>query len=149
MSRFVGKSALVTGLRLHHVKPHAALDMQDWSMRSWRAPSSKRSPHTTPALCSTRPECEFLPADERSAIRTVIQHLIDCRFHGDGTLVYEWRRSSTRPPDVIVARLRQLLEHQTVPALEGGEVAVAADCLSIRTGMPGAAEIAPFLRRAD
>lgn len=108
----------------------------------------KRSPHTTPALCSRRPRRRVPPGG-----RTLGDPNCDRALNRPPD---SWRRHARLQveevfhptPEVIVARLRQLLEHRTVPALEGGEVAVAADCLSIHTGMPRAAEITPRLRQA-
>lgn len=139
--------ARTVGLRLHHVKPHGALYMQGLVDAAVAGPIVEAiAAYDSSLLLYSSPECEFLPAAERAGVRTVIEHFIDRPIHADGTLVYEWAEVFDPSPDVVAARFRQLVEQGTVPAVEGGEVAVAAGCLAIHTTTPGAAEIAVRLR---
>jgi UPF0271 protein len=140
--------AAAEGLRLTHVKPHGAL----YNKAARDQPTAAAIARAI-ALVDRRlvlfglSGSALVDAGRREGLRVAAEAFADRGYEANGRLrARELPGALVTDPADVVTRALRLIEHQTVSAVDGSTIAVAADTICVHGDTPGAAELARRLR---
>ncbi len=146
----LGALAAAQGVRLQHVKPHGALynravydrDVADAIARAAAAFDER-------VILFGLPGSALLDAGQRAGLRTASEAFADRAYRADGTLSPRDEAGSViHDPDVVVARVLEMVHHRVVTATDGTRVGLEVDTVCVHGDTPGAAALATRLREA-
>ena len=142
--------ARAAGSRVTYVKPHGAL--------YHAAASDERCAHAVAAAAHeyddrlkmlSLPNSELLQAATARGLEPVGEAFADRAYRPDGGLISRREPNSVlSDPDVIARRVVQLAVDQSVVAVDGSTINVAARSLCVHGDTPGAVAIASAVRHA-
>jgi UPF0271 protein len=142
--------AAAEGARLRHVKPHGAL-------YNMAARDELLATAIARAVASVDPSLVLLglsgsclvTAGQRAGLRVASEAFPDRAYRSDGSLAPRGVAGAViTDVDRVVSRAIDMTVRQSVAALDGGLVTVAADTLCVHGDTPGAAALARGLRAA-
>jgi 5-oxoprolinase (ATP-hydrolysing) subunit A len=136
------------GGRLRHVKPHGALYMatlDDERIAAAVAEAVAEFDDSLPVF--TLAGSEMSSAAAKAGLPVVTEFFADRPLRGDGSVVmFGWADVFTATPEILAARVRDLLTTGHVTALDGTEVPVRASTVCVHSDTPGAELLGPAVR---
>jgi UPF0271 protein len=139
------------GVPLHHVKPHGALYMQALEddelslaiVEASLAADEKLMIYTIAGSATAE-------AARRLGMRWVAEFFADRGYYADSRVkMFDWSLAEVGgSPEAIARRVVELLQHGTVPALDGGSAQIAPETICVHSDTPGAGEIVRVVREA-
>jgi UPF0271 protein len=138
----------VAGTAVRYVKPHGALYNAIVHHEAHAAAVVAAVRDYSPELpVLGLPGSVFLQAAEKAGLRTVREFFVDRGYTPEGTLVPRSRPGALlHDPEEVTARVLRLVSDGVVAAVDGSDVAVAADSACVHGDSPGAVEMARAVR---
>lgn len=136
---------------LHHIKPHGALYMmalEDEALSRAIVEASLEQSETL-QIYTIRDSATDVVA-QHCGMRSVAEFFADRGYHADGTVkMFDWSLDEAGgSPDNIGRRIVHLLQHGTVPTIEGREIQLFAETICVHSDTPGSPQIAQAIRHA-
>jgi UPF0271 protein len=140
----------VGGTRVRYVKPHGALyNATVHHTAQARAVVDAVRAYDADLPVLGLPGSELLAAAEAAGLRAVPEFFADRGYTPGGTLVPRREPGALlHDADEVAARVVRLVEHGTVAAVDGSEVAVRAESVCVHGDTPDAVGLAAAVRRA-
>jgi UPF0271 protein len=146
----LGAVAALSGIRLHHVKPHGALynmAARDLALAQAIARAVHRFDPSLVlfGLSGSR----LLEAGAAAGLRTASEVFADRAYRPDGALVPRSEAGALIvDPDVVVGRVVEMVCDDRVSAIDGSVVPVTAETICVHGDTPQAAVLAARIRQA-
>jgi len=139
---------LVTGSSVRYVKPHGALYnavVHHEAQAAAVVAAVRDYAQELPVL--GLPGSAFLRAAEKAGLHTVREFFVDRGYTPEGTLVPRSQPGALlHDPAEVTARVLRLVSDGVVTAVDGSDVAVAAESACVHGDSPGAVEMARAVR---
>jgi lactam utilization protein B len=85
---------------------------------------------------------------QKAGLRTVREFFADRPLRADGSLLVDWARYFDPSPENVVERVSMFLSTGTIPAVDGGVVAVGGDCICLHSDNVAGASVVEAVRQA-
>lgn len=142
--------AVAAGTTVRYVKPHGALYNAIVHHRDQAAALVEAVRVVDPSLALVGlPGSAGLALAAAAGLRTVREAFADRAYTPQGTLVPRREPGATlHDPELVAARMVRLVTEGVITAVDGTDVAVAADSICVHGDGPGAVELARRVRAA-
>ncbi|WP_420119962.1 LamB/YcsF family protein [Nakamurella sp.] len=142
--------AAAAGTTVRYVKPHGALYNAIVHHRDQAAAVVEAVRVVDPGLAVVGlPGSAVLELAAAAGLRTVREAFADRAYTPQGTLVSRREPGATlHDPDLVAERMVRLVTDRVIAAVDGTDVAVAADSICVHGDGPGAVELARRVRAA-
>ncbi len=140
--------AKASGTSVRYVKPHGALyNTAVHHQQQAQAVVDAVLAYDPSLPLLGLPGSALLAAGERAGLRTVREAFADRAYTPEGTLVSRREEGAVlHDPDVVGARVVQMVTEGSVVAVDGSIVALEADSVCVHGDSPGAVEMAAAVR---
>lgn len=142
--------ASAEGVKLQHVKPHGELfNMAAKDRGLADAIARAVAAFDSSLILFGLPGSEILRAGEAAGLRVAAEGFADRAYEADGSLASRRKPGTVlHDPDIVVARVLQMVRDRTVVALNGSTIRLDVDTICVHGDNPSAVELTSRIRSA-
>lgn len=142
--------ASAEGVKLQHVKPHGELfNMAAKDRGLADAIARAVAAFDSSLILFGLPGSEILRAGEAAGLRVAAEGFADRAYEADGSLASRRKPGTVlHDPDIVVARVLQMVRDRTVVALNGSTIRLDVDTICVHGDNPSAVELTCRIRSA-